>query len=315
MLSPGIADQVGSILQTVVKSGTATRAFVPGVTVAGKTGTTEGYGDAWFVGWTKEYTVAIWVGYPDRFKPMETEFQGDPVAGGTYPAGIFKTFVEALVGLKKVKKDTTETAPAVPPGSSAGGVSDAPSGARHGRRDRGRRRAAGVDAGAPAGGARRAGARAAGAGRAAPSSRAEPPPETPAEPPPETGRGRSPRPATGSAYAASFGRGRETLREPGTQKRHGRSAALVIPIRVPTTGSTSSQPGGGRLDRDRAAVEVGAVEVELDPERLRELARARAEVLDALEAAALAHQRRSPRAARARGSAPPRRRPRARRRR
>jgi penicillin-binding protein 1A len=126
VLSPGIADQVSSILQTVVKSGTATRAFVPGVTVAGKTGTTEGYGDAWFVGWTKEYTVAIWVGYPDRFKPMETEFQGDPVAGGTYPAGIFKTFVEALVGLKKVKKDTTETEPVVPPGTSTGGVSDAP---------------------------------------------------------------------------------------------------------------------------------------------------------------------------------------------
>jgi penicillin-binding protein 1A len=126
VLSPGIADQVGAILQTVVKSGTATRAFVPGVTVAGKTGTTEGYGDAWFVGWTKEYTVAIWVGYPDQFKPMETEFQGDPVAGGTYPAGIFKTFIDALVGLKKVKKDTTDTAPAVPPGTSSGGVSDAP---------------------------------------------------------------------------------------------------------------------------------------------------------------------------------------------
>ncbi len=127
VISPAIADQVGSILQTVVKSGTATRAFVPGVTVAGKTGTTEGYGDAWFVGWTKEYTVAVWVGYPDQFKPMETEFQGDPVAGGTYPAGIFKTFIDALVGLKKVKKDTTETTPAVPPGSSAGGVSDSPS--------------------------------------------------------------------------------------------------------------------------------------------------------------------------------------------
>ena len=67
-----------------------------------------------------------WVGYPDRFKPMETEFQGDPVAGGTYPAGIFKTFIESLVSMKKVKKDTTETAPAVPPGTSSGGVSDSP---------------------------------------------------------------------------------------------------------------------------------------------------------------------------------------------
>ena len=53
--------------------------------IAGKTGTTENYGDAWFVGWTKEYTVAVWVGYPDELKPMETEFQGEPVAGGTYP--------------------------------------------------------------------------------------------------------------------------------------------------------------------------------------------------------------------------------------
>jgi penicillin-binding protein 1A len=127
VISPSIADQVGSILQTVVKSGTATRAFVPGVLIAGKTGTTEGYGDAWFVGWTKEYTVAIWVGYPDRFKSMETEFQGDPVAGGTYPAGIFKTFIESLVAMKKVKKDTPDVAPAVPPGTSGGGVSDAPS--------------------------------------------------------------------------------------------------------------------------------------------------------------------------------------------
>src|SRR3954451_10705546 len=125
-ISPGVADEVGSILQTVVKSGTATRAFVPGVLVAGKTGTTEGYGDAWFVGWTKEYTVAIWVGSPDRLKPMETEFQGDPVAGGTYPAGIFKTFIESLVALKKVHKDTTEVAPAVPPGTSTRGPSDAP---------------------------------------------------------------------------------------------------------------------------------------------------------------------------------------------
>jgi penicillin-binding protein 1A len=118
-IEPGIAGTVESILETVVKSGTATRAAVPGVTIAGKTGTTEGYGDAWFVGWTEEYTVAVWVGYPDRFTPMETEFQGDPVAGGTYPAGIFKTFVEALVGMKLVKKEEPETPAPLPPGTAA----------------------------------------------------------------------------------------------------------------------------------------------------------------------------------------------------
>ncbi len=94
VLKPEIAGQVSALLQTVVRSGTATRAQIPGVMIAGKTGTTENYGDAWFVGWTKEYTVAVWVGYPDEFKPMETEFQGEPVAGGTYPAGIWKTFMQ-----------------------------------------------------------------------------------------------------------------------------------------------------------------------------------------------------------------------------
>ena len=192
-LSPSIADQVGSILQTVVKSGTATRAFVPGVTVAGKTGTTEGYGDAWFVGWTKEYTVAIWVGYPDKFKPMKTEFQGDPVAGGTYPAGIFNTFIEALVGLKKVKKDTTETEPAVPPGTSTGGVSDAPTTPDTGDAIEG--------GGAPPASTpvpqQEAPAEPAPEQDTAP---AEPPPEQPAEPPPD--QPAEPAPDTGGAEPA-----------------------------------------------------------------------------------------------------------------
>jgi penicillin-binding protein 1A len=102
VLADGIASQVGSILQTVVQSGSGTRAQIPGVVIAGKTGTTENYGDAWFVGWTKEYTVAVWVGYPDKFKPMKTEFQGEPVAGGTFPAEIWRTFMTALLKIDKL---------------------------------------------------------------------------------------------------------------------------------------------------------------------------------------------------------------------
>ncbi len=90
---------------TCVKEGTAERAQIPGVMVAGKTGTTESYGDAWFVGWTKEYTVAVWVGYPDKFKPMETEFQGEPVAGGTFPTSIWKTFMMSLLKIDPLPKD------------------------------------------------------------------------------------------------------------------------------------------------------------------------------------------------------------------
>jgi penicillin-binding protein 1A len=62
--------------------------------VAGKTGTTENYGDAWFVGYTPQLAVAVWVGYANELIPMLTEYEDDPVAGGTFPALIWKTFIE-----------------------------------------------------------------------------------------------------------------------------------------------------------------------------------------------------------------------------
>src|SRR3954466_7040876 len=103
------ATEVGSLLQSVVRVGTGVRAQVPNVVISGKTGTTEGYGDAWFVGWTPKYTVAVWVGYPDEFKSMETEFNGQPVAGGTYPAAIFRTFIEGDLRNNPPKPEETPT--------------------------------------------------------------------------------------------------------------------------------------------------------------------------------------------------------------
>ena len=60
----------------------------------GKTGTTENYGDAWFVGFTPDLVTAVWVGYPDKLRPMLTEYHGRAVAGGTYPALIWKAFMQ-----------------------------------------------------------------------------------------------------------------------------------------------------------------------------------------------------------------------------
>ncbi len=88
---------VNQILQQVVQSGTGKRAALPDRPAAGKTGTTENYGDAWFVGYTPQLVVAVWVGYPDTLRPMLTEFRGRPVAGGTYPAAIWKSFVETAL--------------------------------------------------------------------------------------------------------------------------------------------------------------------------------------------------------------------------
>ena len=96
VLESGEAELLTSILQDVVRVGTGRRAAVRGRSVAGKTGTTDNYGDAWFVGYTPELAVAVWVGYPDKLRPMSTEFGGQPVTGGTLPALIWKEFVESV---------------------------------------------------------------------------------------------------------------------------------------------------------------------------------------------------------------------------
>jgi penicillin-binding protein 1A len=94
VLSPTKTAILNGILQKVVTEGTGHRAALSDRPVAGKTGTTEDFGDAWFVGYVPQLTVAVWVGYPRELKPMLTEYHGDSVAGGTFPAEIWHTFME-----------------------------------------------------------------------------------------------------------------------------------------------------------------------------------------------------------------------------
>ena len=88
-----MASEVHDILHGPVQFGTATNAQISGVDVAGKTGTTSDYADAWFVGWTPQMTTAVWVGYPTNSKSMATAYNGGPVEGGTYPAVIWQSFM------------------------------------------------------------------------------------------------------------------------------------------------------------------------------------------------------------------------------
>src|SRR4051794_29633671 len=133
VLDPGVASTVQTLLQGVVKSGTGQRAQLADVPVAGKTGTTENYGDAWFVGWTPDYTVAVWVGYPNKLVPMTTESNGRPVAGGTSPAGIWKTFMESVIridppkAIKDKEKAAAEAAAAPGPVATTAPAPAAPS--------------------------------------------------------------------------------------------------------------------------------------------------------------------------------------------
>jgi penicillin-binding protein 1A len=95
VLDSNLAAIEDQMLEGVVRSGTGRAAQLPGGwSVAGKTGTTENYGDAWFVGFTPDLVTAVWVGYPDTLRPMLTEYHGQAVAGGTYPALIWKAFMD-----------------------------------------------------------------------------------------------------------------------------------------------------------------------------------------------------------------------------
>jgi penicillin-binding protein 2A len=79
------------LLTTVVQSGTGVRAQIPGVPVAGKTGTAEyengGDRDAWFVGYTPKVVGAIWMGYP---KTDDNHYMTNESG---YPAGLFSTIL------------------------------------------------------------------------------------------------------------------------------------------------------------------------------------------------------------------------------
>jgi penicillin-binding protein 1A len=130
VLDRGIADQTVGIMTTVISQGTGVRAALgPGQFAAGKTGTTENSGDAWFVGFTKRWTVAVWVGYPDKLKPMLTEFAGAPVEGGTYPALIWHDFMvaaNAIADGRNAKDRAKRGLPPKPPADQTTTTTPAP---------------------------------------------------------------------------------------------------------------------------------------------------------------------------------------------
>ena len=111
VLTPAEDELLTQLLEGVVTSGTGTAAAIPGRTVAGKTGTTENYGDAWFVGYTPQLVTAVWVGYPNGLRPMLTEFHGRSVAGGTFPALIWKAFMESALKATKAAPEAFATPP------------------------------------------------------------------------------------------------------------------------------------------------------------------------------------------------------------
>jgi penicillin-binding protein 1A len=107
VLADAVAYEATKILRQNVLSGTGTRANI-GCPAAGKTGTTDNFNDAWFVGFTPDFAAAAWVGYPNALLEMRS-VHGVSVAGGTFPAEIWNKFMQVAKGGKcdDFRKPTT----------------------------------------------------------------------------------------------------------------------------------------------------------------------------------------------------------------
>ncbi len=84
-ISPQTAFLITSMMEDVVRHGTGWRAKALGVPVAGKTGTSNDYMDAWFVGYTSNLVAAVWVGF-DSLKTLGAQETGGKVAAPIWTA-------------------------------------------------------------------------------------------------------------------------------------------------------------------------------------------------------------------------------------
>jgi membrane peptidoglycan carboxypeptidase len=93
------------MMRAVIEEGTGRRARLDDWQAAGKTGTTQAARDAWFIGFTAEYVVGVWMGYDDN-----TPLTG--VTGGGLPAEIWRRVTTRLLEGRKPRPLPSEIGPA-----------------------------------------------------------------------------------------------------------------------------------------------------------------------------------------------------------
>jgi penicillin-binding protein 1A len=100
--NPALSELTG-MMRTVLTEGTGTKARIAGYDLAGKTGTTSDYKDAWFAGFTGGFTTVVWMGRDDNAAMRR-------ITGGGAPAELWRSYM-----VKALKRLPVTPIPAGPP--------------------------------------------------------------------------------------------------------------------------------------------------------------------------------------------------------
>jgi membrane peptidoglycan carboxypeptidase len=102
-LSEAVAWKVNDVLQQNAMYGTGSGSGDGVHPAAGKTGTTEDHADAWYVGYTRNLSTAVWMGYPRGEIPM-VSVHGQTVAGSTFAVPIWHLYMRAALWRAPVRE-------------------------------------------------------------------------------------------------------------------------------------------------------------------------------------------------------------------
>jgi penicillin-binding protein 1A len=112
IIPPSVAADMAMMMSHVVSEGTARRAILDGIPAAGKTGTTNNYRDAWFVGYTGNFVCGVWYGNDD-YSPTNR------LTGGSLPAQTWHDIMTAAHRGVEIKDIAGVAAPAKPTAAAA----------------------------------------------------------------------------------------------------------------------------------------------------------------------------------------------------
>ena len=117
VIDPAYVGMMNTMLREVVLNGTARKVDLPGWEVAGKTGTSQDYRDAWFVGFTGTMVTDVWIGNDDGTPTKKT-------LGGSLPVDIWNRFMRGA--LKGVTPVPLPSLPAVAPAATSASPAESP---------------------------------------------------------------------------------------------------------------------------------------------------------------------------------------------